>query len=325
MLTNDSRQMGSTIAFVAGCLTGRPGGRRLRRQDRPERRPGRGWRRRAAGVIGGGGNMVKPGDVTVPPGPIDPVIAFSATRKVKNLLIGQPPTDDDVALVTQSGAAGLQQLISTWLTTDPYRTSFGDKMVGLFRNVFQQTGFTPTEDFKPQLLTNGGFDFGPIGTRAVGDDAFPRLVQNLQDSFAMTAWQLVREGRPFTEVLTTNRFVMTTALKSLYIQTEMTADAPFGNSNATPAWTVDFSGAPIPLEQALTMMTFSDESPANGATGVRRRPPKVHRRGRGVRFVPRHVAAVPAPARLHAALPVHGRPDLLRAPVEAVLHDQRPD
>ena len=187
MLTNDSRQVGSTFALVAGCLLaglavgacdgkiGQSGG------------PGAGGAGATPGVIGGGGNSVKPGDVTVPPGPIDPVIAFSATRKVKNLLIGQPPTDDDVALVTQSGAAGLQQLISTWLTTDPYRASFGDKMVGLFRNVFQQTGFTPTEDFKPQLLTNGGFDFGPFGARAAGDDAFPRLVQNLQDSFAMTA------------------------------------------------------------------------------------------------------------------------------------------
>ena len=29
-----------------------------------------------------------------------------------------------------------------------------------------------------------------------GDDAFPRLVQNLQDSFATTAWQLVHEGQP---------------------------------------------------------------------------------------------------------------------------------
>ena len=76
-------------------------------------------------------------------------------------------------------------------------------MVGFFRNMFQQTGFIPTEDFKMQLLQNGGFDFGG-STRNVGDDAFPRLVQNLQDSFALTAWQLVKEGRPFTETLTTH-------------------------------------------------------------------------------------------------------------------------
>ena len=121
-------------------------------------------------------------------------------------------------------------------------------MVGFFRNVFQQTGFTPTEDFKLQLLTNGGFDFGG-GTRAVGDDAFPRLVQNLQDSFAMTAWQLVKEGRPFTEVLTTQRFVMTTALKSLYIQIEMPADSAVQQRQRGAGVDARLSRAtPIPIE-----------------------------------------------------------------------------
>ena len=134
-------------------------------------------------------------------------------------------------------------------------------MVGFFRNAFQQTGFTPTEDFKLQLLTNGGFDFGPGGARLAGDDAFPRLVQNLQDSFAKTAWQIVQEGRPFTEVLTTNRFVMTTALKSLYIQVEMPADAPFNNGSAMPAWKLDYSGNPIPIEQAISTMTSATRRP----------------------------------------------------------------
>ncbi|HXU02106.1 MAG TPA: hypothetical protein VN903_14145, partial [Polyangia bacterium] len=222
----------------------------------------------ATGTGGLGGSNVKPGDVTVPPTPISQDLAYVAVRKVKNLLIGMPPTDEDVALVTNSGAAGLQMLVSTWQTSDTTKLLFRDKMVGFFRNAFQQTGFTPTEDFKIQLLQNGGFDFGPFGTSAVGDDAFPRLVQNLQDSFALTAWQLFQEGHPFTEVLTTNKFVMTTALKSLYIQIEMPADAPFGNQNAKPAWTVDYSGTAIPLESALQNMVFSDEAPAAGRTNI---------------------------------------------------------
>ena len=36
---------------------------------------------------------------------------------------------------------------------------YRDRMLAFFRNTFQQTGFNPAEDFKPQLLTNGGFDF----------------------------------------------------------------------------------------------------------------------------------------------------------------------
>jgi hypothetical protein len=259
-LTIDSRKAfsGAVGALLAGCfLAGACNG------DIGHNGPTGG-----AGIGGVGGSNVKPGDVTVPPTPITQDLAYVAVRKVKNLLVGMPPTDEDVALVTTTGGAGLQQLVSSWQTTDPYREMFAAKMIGFFRNAFQQTGFTPTEDFKVQLLQNGGFDFGPFGTSAVGDDAFPRLVQNLQDSFARTAWQLVQEGRPFTDVLTTNRFVMTTALKSLYVQIEMPADAPFGNQNAQPAWTVDYSGTAIPLETALQNMVFSDEAPAAGRNNV---------------------------------------------------------
>ena len=56
---------------------------------------------------------VKPGDVTVPPTPISQDVAYVAVRKVENLLTGMAPTDADVALVTQQGAAGLQKLIPT--------------------------------------------------------------------------------------------------------------------------------------------------------------------------------------------------------------------
>src|SRR5262245_49707277 len=267
MSTIDSRRRGpSAAAWLRTCLTAVMAGGILASACNGD--IGKNGPTGGSGSTGIGGNNVKPGDVTVPPTPIPQDVAYVAVRKVKNLLTGMAPTDEDVALVTNSGAAGLQMLVSTWQTTDPYRELFAAKMVGFFRNAFQQTGFTPTEDFKPQLLTNGGFDFGPGGSRLAGDDAFPRLVQNLQDSFAHTAWQLVKENRPFTETLTTNRFVMTTALKSLYIQVEMPADAPFGNQNAQPAWTVDYSGNPIALESALTNMLFSDEAPASGRSNV---------------------------------------------------------
>ena len=159
-----------------------------------------------AGTSGGGngGSSVDPGKVTASTTPFDAKTAFYATSKVKNLLTGMPVTDDDLAKVTTKGAAGLQELISSWMTDMQLQPAIEAKMIGFFRNMFQQTGFIPTEDFKIQLLQNGGFDFGG-STRNVGDDAFPRLVQNLQDSFARTAWELVKEDRPFTETLTTTR------------------------------------------------------------------------------------------------------------------------
>jgi hypothetical protein len=191
-------------------------------------------------------------------------------RKVKGLLTGLPPTDADVTAVTTNGTAGLQGLIASWTMTPEFR----DKMVFFFRNTFQQTAFTPNEDFKPQLLENGGFDFGPLGISAVGDDAFARLVQNLQDSFALTAWQIVADGRPFNEVLTTRKLMMTTGLKTVYLQIEMPNDQPYSRITGTKIpWKVDMSGTPIPLEDSLNpsspnYMVFSDEPPVNPGRGV---------------------------------------------------------
>jgi hypothetical protein len=223
-------------------------------------------------ITGAAGNdgptMVDPGKVTAPTTPFDAKTAFYATSKVKNLLTGLPVNDDDLSRVTTKGAAGLQELVSAWMTTDPYQASVASKMVGFFRNMFQQTGFIPTEDFKLQLLTNGGFDFG--GNNRTGDDAFPKLVQNLQDSFALTAWQLVKEGRPFTETLTTNRFRMTTALKSLYVQIEMPNDTNQRSTSTTVLnWTVDYSGTAIPVEQSVQSMVWSDEAPVITQAGNR--------------------------------------------------------
>lgn len=199
--------------------------------------------------------------------PFEALSAAASLRKVKNLLIGMPPTDADVAAVVKSGAAGMKTLVNSWMTDAATKSFFQAKMVGFFRNAFQQTGFIPTEDFKPQLLENGGFDFGPIGYR--GDDAFARIVQNLQDSFALTAWQTVSEGKPLTDVLTTQRFMMTTALKSLYLQIEMPNDQPYSLSVQSAqklAWKIEYSTRDIPLTSTLDpnspdYMVFSDLPP----------------------------------------------------------------
>ena len=215
-----------------------------------------------------GDSGVSPGGVTASNTPFDPKTAADAARKVKNLLVGLAPTDADVAALTTNGAAGLQQLIISWTTDATTQPFFQQKMIGFFRNAFQQTGFTPTVDFMPQLLENGGFDFGPFGVAAVGDDAFARLVQNLQDEFAMTAWQIVSEGQPFNTVLTTQRYMMTTGLKSVYLQIEMPNDQPYSfGAGSKLAWKIDYSGNPIDLTDSLNpsspnYMVFSDEPPA---------------------------------------------------------------
>ncbi len=228
-------------------------------------------------IVGGGGSNVDPGNVTVPPTTFTPALAAPTCRKVKDLLVGLPCTDDDVSTVASMGPAGLQKLIISWMTDSSFQMQFKGKMVPFFRNMFQQVGFTPTQDFKPQLLENGGFDFGPLGTAAVGDDVYAKLVQNLQDSFALTAWQMVQEGtEPFSDVLTTTRFVMTTGLMSLYTQIEMPDDEPYnfsgGFNNTTKLqWKLDYVNT-IPLEDSLNpnspnYMVFDDEKPANSRQG----------------------------------------------------------
>jgi hypothetical protein len=228
-----------------------------------------------AGDAETGDSAVSPGPVTAPATPFDAKTAFDAVRKVKNLLIGLAPTDADVATVEASGAAGLQQLIISWTTDSATQNFFRDKMLFFFTNTFQQTGFTPTVNFMPQLLENGGFDFGPLGVSAVGGDVFAELVQNLQSMFARTAWQLVYEGKPFDQTLTTQSFMMTTGLLSLYLQIEMPNDQPYAFTTANKlTWQLNYSGNPIPLTDTLNpsspnYMVFDDVKPTvtNGYFG----------------------------------------------------------
>jgi hypothetical protein len=227
-------------------------------------------------MANGTGGNVDPGKVTVPPAPFMPAVAAPTCRKIKDLLVGLPCTGDEVNTVQTMGAAGLQQLIIGWMTSQTNQPLFKAKMIPFFRNMFQQVGFTPTQDFKNQLLQNGGFDFGPLGTAAVGDDVYAKLVQNLQDSFALTAWQMVQEGtEPFSDVLTTTRFYMTTGLMSLYTQIEMPDDEPYNfsggfNNTAKLQWKLDYVNT-ISLADALdknspNYMTFDDEKPVSSNT-----------------------------------------------------------
>ena len=174
---------------------------------------------------------------------------------------------------------GLQELISTWLTTDPYQGAVGGKLVIFFRNMFQQTGFLP----------DGGLQAAAADQRRLRlrrqhaqrrRRRVPAPGENLQDSFAMTAWQLVKEGRPFTETLTTRRFVMTTALKSLYVQVEMTPDNG-RTTTAGPAWTIDYSGGADPDRDRADQHDVQRRGPCDhGADRDLHRVPRWRRRSR---------------------------------------------
>ncbi len=155
------------------------------------------------GVVAGGCGV----DTAAPPGGDDvddvpyvgdPPAVYVA--KVKNILVGLPPTEAELALVTEDRKA-LPGLIDGWMALPEYQ----QKMMVFFELAFQQTQISAV-DFLDIVPPNG---LGP-------GRAIPLLVQNARESFARTVLQLTAEGRPLTEAFTTRRLMMTPALMELY-------------------------------------------------------------------------------------------------------------
>ena len=153
----------------------------------------------------------------------------TAVRKVKDILVGLPPTDAEVAAVTQDPKA-LAGLVDGWMATPEYRA----KERAFFEVAFQQTQFD-------QL------DLDVLSPSGNGRNV-PLLVQNMQESFARTAIELIDEGRPFTEAFTTHRVMMTPALMELYAYMEVLTFDNAGRS--TDGFAVANPQLTITLEQS---------------------------------------------------------------------------
>jgi len=121
--------------------------------------------------------------------------------KVKNVLLGLAPTDDEVKQV-QADPTQLKTLIGAWMQRPEYQ----QKMMRFFDLAFQQTQISFI-DFADQAYPR------QIDVNA---STIPLIVQNAQESFARTMLQLISEGHPLTEGVTTQKLMMTTALKELY-------------------------------------------------------------------------------------------------------------
>jgi hypothetical protein len=163
----------------------------------------------AYGVGGGPGGGGATGGLTMP------ASTFAALRKIKGVLTGLAPTDAEAAAATDANA--LKTLIDGWMA----QPEFQDKMILFFQNAYQQSSLAVL-DFEFQLRKRPGALDLPYGI--FGDAAYPTLFKNMKESFARTCLELIAEGRPFSDILTTQRFMMTTALKSLYMQIEMPYD-----------------------------------------------------------------------------------------------------
>ncbi len=170
----------------------------------------------------------------------DPPTVYVA--KVKDLLLGLPPTADEVHAVTTNPDA-LRDLIEHWIHEPQYR----EKMISFFQIAFQQTQIS-ADDFFDMLP---GYGLGP-GTK------IPRLVQNVEESLARTAIVLIEQGLPLNQLINTRQLMMTPPLMELYafLDTIRVDDHAKVNdlfslmTNNTPV-SIGSVGTPIALEDSL--------------------------------------------------------------------------
>jgi hypothetical protein len=171
----------------------------------------------------------------------DPPAVYVA--KVKNVLLGLPPTDAELAQVTRDPAQ-LAPLIRQWMKQPEY----AQKMQRFFELAFQQTQIGAI-DFADQTYPR------PIGLNPA---TIPLLIQNAQQSFARTVLELIAEGQPLTTALTTHRFMLTTALRELYafldvwqVDDDGKVKDAFRLAHPDLTLSVGAASGPIPIEQTL--------------------------------------------------------------------------
>ena len=194
---------------------------------------------------------------------------YTYVAKVKNILIGLPPTDDEVGAVVGASdpTAALQALIRRWMALpDPNAaaatTYYAEKMLTFFELATQQTQVGAaafSEQFYP-----GQVDINASTTN--------RLVENAIESFARTVVdQVVNGGQPLTQVATTTTFMMTTALMETYAFLD--------------GWQVDDSGTVVDhfaranpkavITVGSAAVALADSANPNGATFMQWSDPDV--------------------------------------------------
>ena len=178
-----------------------------------------------------------PGPITQ--GQIDPVTVSASMGKVKTLLTGLPPADDEIAQVSKDPKA-LRAIVQKWVATPEHQA----KLLRFFQNAFQQSQAV-SADFNDQL----GDAEGKLDKH---------LLANLQESFARTALALISEGQPFNTTLTTRRFMLTPRLMVLYAYLDSIQRGDNGDQQdlfvqAHPgfSFTLTAKQGDIPLSQTL--------------------------------------------------------------------------
>lgn len=207
------------------------------------------------------------------PAPFAPLPPHVYGSKVKNLLTGLPLEDAELGKLTAAAdaAPALQALIDGWMALPQFR----DRMMDFFKHAFQQTQ-TDISDYDQQL--------GRPGNTWTPLDRI-RFVRAAEESFARTALELVGAGRPFTEVLTTDRIMLNPPLMSSYAAIDAMPQTDLERPVQQAFWlrqkypnlvfvrttNLDAAGVPvpIPIEQSIdpaspNFMKWFDPQPYRG-------------------------------------------------------------
>jgi hypothetical protein len=134
--------------------------------------------------------------------PFEPVQARVYVAKVKNLMLGLPPTEDEIAAVTADPTA-LKAMVDAWFV----RPEAQAKLLTFFQKALQQTQITQNDFFDQLSVDNLS--------------ALPMFTQ-AQESMARTALKTIADAKPITDTATTHTFMMTPTLMSLYLALDQT-------------------------------------------------------------------------------------------------------
>ncbi|HMJ53282.1 MAG TPA: hypothetical protein VK540_14445 [Polyangiaceae bacterium] len=217
-----------------------------------------------------------PGGETPDAGPGGPELPFESVQarvyvaKVKNLMLGLPATEEEIAAVIKDPTA-LRSMVDAWFVRPEAQAKLGN----FFNKAFQQT----------QISQNDFFD--QLGVDSL--TGLPMFAQ-AQESMSRTALKTIADGKPFTDTVTTHTFMMTPPLMSMYLAIDqaqvddggkgsVSVPMPDGTISTTQAfWLTHQAAAPIPLAETIDPASpnfmhfavaapFSCSMPALDATG----------------------------------------------------------
>lgn len=157
-----------------------------------------------------------------PQRPFEALTRDSALTKVKTFLTGLAPDENEFAAYRADPAA-LPGLIDGFLKTDAWKI----RELELFQLLFQQR--TDGDDLGTYLKLNNNAQFARLQKKS----GIP-ISDYIEQSFALTARDIVESGRPFTDTITTRTFMLNVPLMA--VLAHMDARPANDLNQRAPSW-----------------------------------------------------------------------------------------